>query len=280
MASRIIDGKKVAAKIRESVKRRAAKLSFKPGLATIVVGNNPASRMYVSMKQKACLESGFYSENFELPERTSEMELIRLIGTLNNNQKIHGILVQLPLPKHINTERVMQSIQPEKDVDGFHPLNMGRLMAGDEYFAAATPKGIIRLLEEFKVKLEGKEVVIVNHSTVVGKPLALMLLNRNATVCVCHKFTEDLKSHTSNADVLISAAGVPNLIRGGMVKKGVVVIDGGIAKLGVKTVGDVDFEGVSKKASLITPVPGGVGPMTIAMLLENTLAAAVSQNRS
>ncbi|MBM3308723.1 MAG: bifunctional methylenetetrahydrofolate dehydrogenase/methenyltetrahydrofolate cyclohydrolase [Candidatus Altiarchaeales archaeon] len=279
MASRLIEGSKLASEIKEGVKRKSSRLSFKPGLATVIVGSNPASKMYVSMKQKACVEAGFYFENFELPKNVSEGDLISLIGKLNVNGRIHGILLQLPLPKHINNEKVMESISPGKDVDGFHPLNMGRLMAGDESFAAATPKGIIRMLEEYKVKLEGKNVVVVNHSTVVGKPLALMLLNRNATVSVCHKYTKNLKEYTLKADVLITAVGVPKLVKSDMVKPGVVVVDAGISKSGDKTVGDVDFEGVSKKASLITPVPGGVGPMTIASLLENTLMAA-ERNKS
>jgi len=279
MAARIIDGKKLASEIKEDVRRKTAKLSFKPGLATIIVGSNPASKMYVSRKQEACAEAGFYSENFELPENVKEKDLISLIRKLNASRKIHGILVQLPLPKHINAEKVMAAISPERDVDGFHPLNMGRLMAGVESFAAATPKGIVRLLEECKINVKGKNVVIINHSTVVGKPLALMMLNRNATVSVCHEYTKDLKEYTLKADVLITAVGIPNLIKPDMVKQGVVVIDAGIAKIGDKTVGDVDFEGVSKKASWITPVPGGVGPMTIASLLENTLLAAV-KNKS
>jgi len=277
MAARIIDGRRLASEIRERIKREASRLSVKPGLAAVLVGENPASKMYVSMKRKACEEAGFYSEIYELPAATPEKKLIALIGRLNNSLKIHGILVQLPLPARINARKMMEAIAPEKDVDCFNPVSMGRLAAGDERFAAATPKGIIRLLEESKIPLEGMEVVIVNHSTVVGKPLALMMLNRNATVSVCHKFTKDLKGHTLNADVLVTAAGVPNLIEAGMVKKGVVVIDAGIAKVGDKTVGDVDFDAVQKKASWITPVPGGVGPMTIAMLLENTLAAAQNQ---
>ncbi|MFH1126151.1 MAG: tetrahydrofolate dehydrogenase/cyclohydrolase catalytic domain-containing protein [Candidatus Altiarchaeota archaeon] len=274
MAARIIDGRKISSEITERIRSRVSRLSFKPGLATVVVGDNHASKMYVSMKQKACGEVGFYSENFELPEKTSEGDLVFLIQNLNKNKKIHGILVQLPLPNHMKIGQIMESISPEKDVDGFNSLNMGRLLTGGEAFAPATPKGIIRLLDESKIKLEGAEVVVVNHSVVVGKPLALMLLNRNATVTVCHKYTKNLKEHTMKADIVITAAGVPNLIKGGMLKKGVVVIDAGIAKVGDKTVGDVDFESVSKKASFITPVPGGVGPMTIAMLLENTLMAA------
>jgi methylenetetrahydrofolate dehydrogenase (NADP+)/methenyltetrahydrofolate cyclohydrolase len=274
MAARVIDGRIIASGIRTRVKAEMSKLSFKPGLATVLVGESPASRMYVSMKQKACEEAGFYSEGFELPASTSEKELVALLSRLNSSLKIHGILVQLPLPSTIKIGRVMEAIAPEKDVDGLHPVNIGRLAAGDERFVAATPKGILRLLDECGMTLEGKEVVIINHSTVVGKPLALLALNRNATVTVCHKYTKDLKKHTLLADVLITAAGVPGLIKAGMVKKGVVVIDAGISRVGDKTVGDVDFKAVSKKASWITPVPGGVGPMTIAMLLENTLAEA------
>lgn len=277
MVARIIDGKALASKIKEEIKEKVARLPVKPGLAAVLVGDNLASKMYVSMKQKACSEVGFHSESFELPKHITQKELVLLIRKLNEKENIHGILVQFPLPDHIKTENVMEAISPTKDVDGLHPLNMGRLLVGDECFAAATPKGIVRLLDEYKISVGGKEVVIVNHSTVIGKPLALMMLKRNATVSVCHKYTKDLKNHTSKADVLITAVGIPNLIKANMVKKGVVVIDGGIAKVGDKTVGDVDFNAVKKKASWITPVPGGVGPMTIAMLLENTLRAAKIQ---
>jgi len=277
MAARIIDGRKLASEIRAEVRRKASKLSFRPGLAAVLVGENPASRMYVSMKQKACLEAGFDSRNVELPSSVGEDELVSEIERLNADESVHGILVQLPLPEGFDVSRVMASVSPLKDVDGFHALNMGRLLAGDESLAPATPKGIVRLLEEYKVKLKGREVVIVNHSIVVGKPLALMMLNRNATVTVCHEYTRDLKAHTRGAEVLVSAAGVPGLIKADMVSDGVVVVDAGIASVGGRTVGDVDFESVSARASLMTPVPGGVGPMTVAMLLENTLFAAVKQ---
>jgi methylenetetrahydrofolate dehydrogenase (NADP+)/methenyltetrahydrofolate cyclohydrolase len=278
MAARLIDGAKIASEIREGVKRKAGRLSFRPGLATVLVGDDPASRMYVSMKQRACGDVGFHSESVELAGTVSESEVVSVLGRLNGKAGIHGILVQLPLPKSIDVRRVLEALSPLKDVDGLHPLTMGRLVAGDESLAPATPKGVMRILDECKIGLEGREVVIVNHSSVVGKPLALMMLNRNATVTVCHKYTRDLRSRTLGADVLVSAAGVPCLIKSDMVKDGVVVVDAGISKVGGKTVGDVDFDSVSKKASWITPVPGGVGPMTIAMLLENTLSAAVRQN--
>jgi methylenetetrahydrofolate dehydrogenase (NADP+)/methenyltetrahydrofolate cyclohydrolase len=278
MAARIIDGRSIASEVREAVKKKAASMHDKPGLATVLVGGNPASRMYVSMKQRACLEAGFYSENVELPEKTIMDKLLSVIEKLNSSRRVHGILVQLPLPPHLDAGRLMEAISPVKDVDGFHPMSMGRLLSGAERFAPATPKGIMRLLDEYGIALEGREVVIVNHSTVVGRPLALLMLGRNATVTVCHKYTKDLKSHTGRADVLVTATGVPSLITADFVKDGVVVIDAGIAKAGGKTVGDVDFESVARKASWITPVPGGVGPMTIAMLLENTLLAAEEQN--
>lgn len=278
MAARIIDGARIASEIRESVKNKSVCLSFRPGLATVLVGDDPASRMYVSMKHRACGEIGFRSENVELPGSVSEREVVSAVERLNGKAGVHGILVQLPLPGGFDTQRVLEVVSPLKDVDGLHPLNMGRLIAGDESFAPATPKGIVRLLEACGIGLEGREVVIVNHSAVVGRPLALMMLNRNATVTVCHKYTRDLKEHTLRADVLVTATGVPGLIKAEMVREGVVVIDAGVSKVGGKTVGDVDFDSVSRKASWITPVPGGVGPMTIALLLENTLLAAIRQD--
>jgi methylenetetrahydrofolate dehydrogenase (NADP+)/methenyltetrahydrofolate cyclohydrolase len=230
--------------------------------------------MYVDMKEKACREVGFYSVRRELPAGVSEKGLLGVIDSLNRDGSIHGILVQLPLPEHIDVNRVFNAISPVKDVDGFHPQNMGELMAGSERLVAATPKGVMRLFDEYNIPVEGRDVVIVNHSTVVGKPLAMLFLNRNATVTVCHIKTRDLAAHTRQADILVSATGVPHLIKADMVKEGAVVVDVGVTKKDGKTVGDVDFENVKDKASHITPVPGGVGPMTIAMLLENTLLAA------
>lgn len=270
----MIDGRKLASEIRAAVKNGVESLGFKPGLATILVGENEASKVYLKLKHKACQEAGFYSVNHKLHESASEEEVISLIRELNADPKIHGILVQLPLPKHINTSKVMEAVDPRKDVDGFHPVNYGRLLIGDEFMVPCTPKGVIRLLDAINIDLEGKEVVIVNHSPVVGKPLALLMMNRNATVTVCHVKTRDIGEHTRKADVLVVAAGVPRLIKADMVKPGSIVIDVGITRKEGRIVGDIDFDGVKDKVKAITPVPGGVGPMTIAMLLENTLEAA------
>ena len=270
----IIDGKKIAAKIKDRVREEVKSMETKPGLATVLVGDDPASQLYVKLKGKACEEAGIRSEKYEFPGDAKDGEIIKLIRELNSNSSIHGILVQLPLPKHLNSQKIMAKISPEKDVDGFNPVNMGRLLIGDERFVPCTPKGVIRMLEHEKVGLEGKDCVIVNHSPVVGKPLAMLLLNREATVSVCHVKTKDLGKFTKEAEILVVAAGVPGLIKADMVKEGAVVIDVGINKTEDGIVGDVDFEAVKEKASLITPVPGGVGPMTIAMLLENTVMAA------
>jgi len=270
----IIDGRKIAAEIKEGVKKEVKSMETKPGLATVLVGDNPASQLYVKLKGKACEETGIKSEKYEFPGDVKEGEIIKLIRELNSNSSIHGILVQLPLPKHLNSQKIMAEISPEKDVDGFNPVSMGNLMIGDEGFVPCTPKGIIRMLEHEGVNVEGKGCVIVNHSPVVGKPLAMLLLNREATVSVCHVKTKDIGRFTREAEILIVAAGVPGLIKADMVKEGAVVIDVGINKTENGIVGDVDFDAVKDKASLITPVPGGVGPMTIAMLLENTVMAA------
>jgi methylenetetrahydrofolate dehydrogenase (NADP+) / methenyltetrahydrofolate cyclohydrolase len=270
----ILDGKAVSARIRAQVKAKASELGVRPGLAAILVGDDPASKLYVEMKAKACQEAGFHSLIEFLPETVGEGEVLDTIESFNQDDTIHGILVQLPLPKGIGRAGVFSAINPRKDVDGFHPRNMGALMAGDETLVAATPKGVVRLVEEYKIPFEGREAVIVNHSTVIGRPLSMLLLNRGATVTVCHVKTRDLKAHTLKADILVSGAGVPGLIRPDMVKEGAVVVDVGTSKRGERTVGDVYFEGVKAKASHISPVPGGVGPMTIAMLLENTLHAA------
>ncbi len=270
----ILDGRAVSAKILAQVKDRAKKAGLKPGLAAILVGANPSSMLYVRLKQKACDEAGFYSEKHVLPADAPEKDLIALIQKLNTSPKVHGILVQMPLPKHINVRNIVKAISPKKDVDGFHPYNNGAVMDGEELLVSATPKGIIQLLEDYGIILEGKDAVIVNHTIVLGRPLSMLLLNRNATVTVCNHKTRDLKKHTSKADILISGAGVPGLIKADMVKEGAVVVDAGISFVDGKTIGDVDFEEVKKKASHITPVPGGVGPMTVAALLENTLIAA------
>ena len=281
----IIDGKQTAAEIRADLKQKIQKLKSDgkslPGLAAILVGENPASKVYVRSKERACEEVGIYSEVVRLPIETKETELIALIEKLNADKKINGILVQLPLPKHINEKKIIQAISPEKDVDGFHPVSIGKMILGQETFLSCTPYGIIKLLEKYKIETSGKHVVVVGRSNIVGKPIANMLLqkkeNANAIVTVCHSAADDITQYTKQADILIAAVGRANFITADMVKENVVIIDVGInrvedatAKRGYKLVGDVDFEQVSKKASFITPVPGGVGPMTIAMLLYNT----------
>lgn len=271
MTATIMDGKAVAGKIRARIKAEVANLKMKPGLAAVLVGKNPASQVYVQIKRKTCDEVGIYSELYKLPEETTEKELLQLIDKLNKSEKIHGILVQLPLPKHISEEKVLEAIALEKDVDGFSLVNVGRLASGREAAVPCTPKGVIRLLEEYSIDLAGKNAVVIGRSNIVGKPTALLLLNRNATVTICHSKTADLPHYTKKADILIAAVGKPKLVTADMVKEGAVVIDVGINRVDGKLAGDVDFEPVSKKAAYITPVPGGVGPMTVAMLIENTL---------
>ncbi len=267
----ILDGKKAAEEIRSKMKGLVSKLQKKPGLAAIMVGDNPASKIYVGIKEKTCGEVGIYSERHNLPEETTEQQLLQLIEKLNASSRIHAILVQLPLPEHISQENVFSAIRHEKDVDGFSSRNIGRLVSGNESAVPCTPKGIIRLLESYNVPIAGKSAVVVGRSMIVGKPTALMLINRNATVTLCHTKTADLQEHTKNADILVAAAGKPNLITAGMVKKGAAVVDVGINKADGRLCGDVDFESVKEKAGFISPVPGGVGPMTVAMLLENTM---------
>lgn len=266
--AKIISGEELAKKIREKIKKEVAKLELKPCLAVILVGENPASKIYTDLKEKACKEVGIVSKKFEFGEGTEERCVIDKITELNEDAEVDGILVQLPLPKKFEANKIVNSISPDKDVDGLHPLNLGKLSTKEEGIVPCTPKGIIKLIENEKIKLEGKEIVIINHSRVIGRPLVNLLLNRDATVSVCHVKTKDLKKHTEKADIIITATGVPKLISAEMVKEGAVVIDAGFSKKGKKNVGDVDFEGVKEKAS-ITPVPGGVGPMTLAMLLEN-----------
>jgi methylenetetrahydrofolate dehydrogenase (NADP+)/methenyltetrahydrofolate cyclohydrolase len=276
----IIDGKALAAEVETETAQRVKKLERKgivPGLATVLVGENPASQMYIRLKHSACTRVGIRSENVVLPQNSSEEDLIERIMELNGRADINGILLQLPLPGGLSPQRAMMSILPEKDVDGFHPVNMGALLLGAERLVPCTPRGIIYALENMGCKLEGAEAVIVGHSNVVGKPLAAMLLNRNATVQVCHVFTHDLAEHTRDAEILIVAAGVPGLIKKDMVRPGAVVFDVGINRVGDRTVGDVDFEAVRDVASAITPVPGGVGPLTVAMLLDQTVSAAEKQ---
>ena len=288
MTAQIISGTEIAKQIREELKQEIAELKAKhnlvPGLATVLVGEDPASQIYVGAKEKTSLALGIYSERHDLPAETSEQDLLTLIDKLNKNQKIHGILVQLPLPKHINETRVLCAIDPKKDVDGFHPINVGKLMIGEPDYLPCTPHGIQELLIRSGVKIEGAEVVVVGRSNIVGKPIANILLQKkegaNATVTVCHTRTKDIAFHTKRADILIVAAGKPKAITGDMVKEGVVVIDVGVNRIG-KTAegkdilcGDVDFDSVKEKAKAITPVPGGVGPMTITMLMMNTVRAA------
>jgi methylenetetrahydrofolate dehydrogenase (NADP+)/methenyltetrahydrofolate cyclohydrolase len=278
----IIDGKALAAEVEVETAQRVKKLAERgivPGLATVLVGENPASQMYIRLKHSACTRVGIRSENVVLPENSSEEDLIAKILELNGRADINGILLQLPLPRGLSPQKAMMSILPEKDVDGFHPVNMGALLLGAERLVPCTPLGIIYALEKLGKKLEGAEAVIVGHSNVVGKPLAAMLLNRNATVQVCHVFTKDLAEHTKDAEILIVAAGVPALIKKEMVRPGAIVFDVGINRVGDKTVGDVDYEAVKEIACAITPVPGGVGPLTVAMLLSQTVLATERQAR-
>ncbi|MFC1897872.1 bifunctional methylenetetrahydrofolate dehydrogenase/methenyltetrahydrofolate cyclohydrolase FolD [Chloroflexota bacterium] len=288
MPAQIISGTEIAKQIREELTQEIAELKEKhnliPGLATVLVGEDPASQVYVGQKEKTCLALGIYSERHDLPAETSEEELLALINKLNKDPKIHGILVQLPLPKHIDETRVLYAIDPKKDVDGFHPVNVGKLMIGEPDYLPCTPHGIQQLLIRSGVKTEGAEVVVVGRSNIVGKPIANILLQKmdgaNATVTICHTQTKDIASHTKRADILIVAAGKPKAITADMVKEGVVVIDVGVHQIGETEsgkrilCGDVDFEPIKEKAKAITPVPGGVGPMTITMLMLNAVRAA------
>lgn len=286
MAATLIKGSEISKQIKEELKQEVSHLKEKhnlvPGLATILVGEDEASKVYVGQKEKACKELGIHSERINLPGSTTERELLSLIERLNKDHKIHGILVQLPLPKHINETNVLYAIDPKKDVDGFHPVNVGKLMLGEPDFIPCTPHGIQELLIRSGVETDGAEVVVVGRSNIVGKPIANMLLQKkkgaNATVTICHTGTKDLASHTKRADILIVAAGKPKTITADMVKEGVVVIDVGVNRLETGLVGDVDFDAVKEKAKAITPVPGGVGPMTIAMLMYNTVQAAKIQS--
>ncbi len=288
MAAKIIDGKQVAADMRAELKEEVARLArdgIVPGLGVILVGEDPASQSYVKAKERACEEIGLFSDDNRLPADASQQELMAVVERMNNDPKINGILVQLPLPKHLNEAEVLLAIAPDKDVDGFHPMNVGRMVVGEKAFLPCTPHGVIQLLLRSGVKIEGADIVIVGRSNIVGKPVANMLIQKNkmgnATVTVCHTRTKNLAEHTRRADVIIAAAGRPDTITADMVKDGVVVIDVGVnrvedstKKKGYRLVGDVDFEAVKEKAGLITPVPGGVGPMTITMLLYNTVESA------
>ena len=275
----LLDGKILSAKIKEEVKVEVTQIvkekNITPGLAVILVGNDAASATYVASKAKACKDAGIYSVVHEMPESITQEELLDTINMMNNNPKLDGILVQLPLPKHIDTTTVLEAINPLKDVDGFHPYNVGRMVSNLDSFLSATPFGVMRMFEEHNIELSGKDVVVIGSSDIVGKPMASLLINKKATVTVCNSRTKDLKSHTSKADIVIIAVGVPYLLKEDMVKDGAVVIDVGINRLDTgKLVGDADFEGLKNKCSFLTPVPGGVGPMTIAMLLKNTIKAA------
>jgi methylenetetrahydrofolate dehydrogenase (NADP+)/methenyltetrahydrofolate cyclohydrolase len=276
--TRTIDGQAIAREFREGLMRRVGALASKgvrPGLAVVQVGDHPASKVYVRNKIRACSEVGLHSEHIELPGKTDEEALLERIRSLNNDARIHGILVQLPLPPGISVDRVQETISPEKDVDGFHPINVGLLAIGRPRFAPCTPLGVMKLLEHEKIDPEGRHAVVVGRSNIVGKPMALLLLQKGATVTICNSRTPDLGEMTRQADILVVAAGKPLLVTSGMVKQGAVVIDVGINRLADgKLSGDVDFQSVWGTASRISPVPGGVGPMTIAMLIENTLLAA------
>lgn len=278
MTAKIINGKEIAAKKRIEIAKEVEKLKslgVTPGLAVILVGNNHASQTYVKNKEKACLELGMNSMLIELPEDVSELELLSKIKELNQDPDIHGILVQLPIPKHINENKVIEAISPLKDVDGFHPLNIGRMMTGQNTFLPCTPFGIMVLLEESGISIAGKNVVVVGRSNIVGKPVGQLFLNQHATVTYCHSKTKDLKFHTKQADILVAAVGIPNFIKAEHIKEGAIVIDVGINRNeDGKLCGDVAFDVVSEKAGYITPVPKGVGPMTITMLMYNTSKSA------
>ncbi len=281
MAKRI-DGKAIAAEIREKVAldvQNLAKKGITPGLAVVIVGNDPASRTYVNNKKKACAQAGLLSEEYALPAQTTQQELMELVQKLNKKKEIHGILVQSPLPNGLDEEAVVEAIDPEKDVDAFHPSNVGRIMIGNYHFLPCTPAGVIELLRAENIEISGKNCVVIGRSNIVGKPMAMLLLHNNGTVTICHSKTKDLKEICNKADILVAAVGKAKFVTEDMVKPGAVVIDVGMNRdENGKLCGDVDFDSVEKIASYITPVPGGVGPMTIAMLLKNTVTAAKRQN--
>ena len=277
MTATLLDGKKLAQQLQQELKKKIQALKKKPHLVAVLVGDDPLSTLYVNTKEKACAIVGITSSKKQLPATISEQELIKTITTLNTDASVTGILVQLPLPSHINQTTILSAIDPKKDVDGMTPFQLGTLALGKEELVSCTAKGILTLLDFYKIPLQGKHVVIINHSILIGKPLSLLLLQRNATVTVCHAYTQNLETLTLQADILISGVGKPAFIKASMVKKGAVVVDVGISKTAKGIVGDVDFKEVSAKASFITPVPGGVGPMTIAILLQNTYEASTYQ---
>ncbi len=276
--AKLLSGKEVSTKIKEALKVEIEELKSAgktPGLAVIIVGEDPASKVYVGRKEAMCIELGMHSEKYALPEDTTQEELLALIDKLNNKKEIHGILCQLPLPKHLDEKIVINSISPEKDVDAFHPVNVGKIMIGDFDFVPCTPAGIMELIAESGVEPEGKNCVVIGRSNIVGKPMSMLLLHKNGTVTTCHSRTKNLSEITKQADILVAAVGRANFVTADMVKEGAVVIDVGMNRLDDgRLVGDVDFENVEKVAGAITPVPGGVGPMTIAMLMKNTVTAA------
>ncbi len=272
---KLIDGKEVSLYIKEKIRDEAKTLKTRPGLAVILVGDDPASHVYVNNKKKACEFCGFYSESYELPADASQTELLELIDVLNDNDMIHGILVQMPLPSHIDETAVIERIRADKDVDAFNPVNVGKIMTGDFDFLPCTPAGVMELLKYYNIDVSGKSCAVIGRSNIVGKPMAMLMLHANATVTICHSRTKDLASVVKEADIVVAAVGRKCFVTADMVKEGAVVVDVGINRgEDGKLYGDVDFENVSKKASYITPVPGGVGPMTIAMLMQNTLTSA------
>jgi methylenetetrahydrofolate dehydrogenase (NADP+)/methenyltetrahydrofolate cyclohydrolase len=277
LTAELLDGKKTASLVRERIAEEVEELKAEgkgvPGLAVVIVGENPASKVYVGQKEKACKAVGFNSILHRLPEETTQEELLSLVDKMNNDPEIDGILVQLPLPRHMDSDSIIAAIRPEKDVDGFHPINMGKLVTGLKGTEPCTPKGIMYILNEYGVELEGKRAVVLGRSNIVGKPIAHMLMAKNATVTICHSRTKDMANYTRDADVIVAAVGKPKFLTADMVKEGAVIVDVGINRLDSGLVGDVDFEALKEKASFITPVPGGIGPMTIAMLLQNTLEA-------
>ena len=277
--AKLLMGKEVSARIKAELKTEVENLKkegINPGLAVIIVGEDPASQVYVRNKERACEECGIYSEKYALPAETTQEELLKLIDELNNKSSISGILVQLPVPKHIDEKTIINAIAPNKDVDAFHPVNVGKIMVGNYDFVPCTPAGVMELIKESGIDVSGKECVIVGRSNIVGKPQAMLLLHQNGTVTICHSKKKNLAVNKKNADILVAAVGIPNFIKGDMIKEGAVVIDVGINRLeNKKLCGDVEFESAEKVAGAITPVPGGVGPMTIAMLMKNTVKAAI-----
>jgi methylenetetrahydrofolate dehydrogenase (NADP+)/methenyltetrahydrofolate cyclohydrolase len=280
MSAKILNGKEISARIKDELKDKVTELKkdgIFPGLAVVLVGNDPASRVYVNSKKKACEFIGIESFEFTLPEDATEQQLLELVYKLNSDKQVNGILVQLPLPKHINEENIINAINPSKDVDAFHPANVGRIMTGNPIFLPCTPAGVMELIHESGIDVKGKECVVVGRSNIVGKPQAMLLLAEHGTVTICHSRTVNLEEVCKRADILVAAVGKPEFVKGNMIKPGAVVIDVGINRVDGKIVGDVEFSSASEVASAITPVPGGVGPMTIAMLMKNTVKAAELQ---